>query len=190
MVANALSRKAASRGSLTLFLVGERPLALDVYSLANGFVRRYRSPIGWFNAFKVRPWGTDWLRDSMDKVKLIQERLLTAQGRQKSYADPEVRDLEFMVRELVLLKMYHSDGSHVIIWDLVLLDQNLTFEEESIAILDRQDLKLRLKEIASVKVQWRHLPIEDESRETDSDMRSRYLQLFEDTVLIAEKRTP
>ena len=33
--------------------------------------RRFRSPIGWFDAFDVRPWGTDLLRESLDKVKLI-----------------------------------------------------------------------------------------------------------------------
>ena len=33
--------------------------------------RRCRSPICWFDAFEVRPWGTDLLRESLDKVKLI-----------------------------------------------------------------------------------------------------------------------
>ena len=48
--------------------------------------RRCRFPIGWFDAFEVRPWSTDLLRESLDKVKLIQDRLLMAQSRQKSYA--------------------------------------------------------------------------------------------------------
>ena len=51
------------------------------------YSRRCRSPIGWFDAFEVRPWGTDFLRDSMEKVKSIQEKLLVAQSRQKEYAD-------------------------------------------------------------------------------------------------------
>ena len=63
--------------------------------------RRCRSPIGWFDAFEVRPWGTDLLRESLDNVKLIQDKLLMAQSRQKSYADQEIRDLEFMVGERV-----------------------------------------------------------------------------------------
>ena len=67
--------------------------------------RRCRSPIGWFDAFEVRPWGTNLLRVSLDKVKLIQDRLLMPQSRQKSYADRKVRDLEFMVGERVLLKV-------------------------------------------------------------------------------------
>ena len=44
----------------------------------------------------------DLLRESLDKVKLIQDRLLMAQSRQKSYADRKIRDLEFMVGERVL----------------------------------------------------------------------------------------
>ena len=72
--------------------------------------RRCRSSIGWFDAFEVRPWGTDFLRESLDKVKLIQDRVLMAQSRQKSYADRKIRDLEFMVGEKVLLKVSPMKG--------------------------------------------------------------------------------
>ena len=40
--------------------------------------------------------------------------------------------------------------------DSVELGPDLTFEEEPIAILDRHVQKLRTKEIALVKVQWKH----------------------------------
>ncbi|XP_059310109.1 uncharacterized protein LOC132061282 [Lycium ferocissimum] len=53
-----------------------------------------------------------------------------------------------------MLKKYHSDGSYIIQWDLVLFYRNLSFEEEPVVILDRQVRKLRSKEIASVKVKW------------------------------------
>ncbi|XP_059277647.1 uncharacterized protein LOC132031746 [Lycium ferocissimum] len=51
---------------------------------------------------------------------------------------------------------------------------NLSFEEEPVAILDRQVRKLRSKDIASIKVQWKHRPIEEATWETEADMRSRY----------------
>ena len=63
-----------------------------------------------FDAFEVRPWGTDLLRDSLDKVKRIQEKLLAAQSRKKEYADRKVRDLEFMGGEQVLLKVSPMKG--------------------------------------------------------------------------------
>ena len=71
---------------------------------------RCRYPIGWFDAFEVRPWGTDLLRESLDKVKFIQEKLLAAQNRQKEYADRKVRDFDFMEGEQVLLKVSPMKG--------------------------------------------------------------------------------
>ena len=53
----------------------------------------------------VRPWGTDILWESLDKVKFIQEKLLAALNRHKEYADRNVRDLDFMEGEQVLLKV-------------------------------------------------------------------------------------
>ena len=50
------------------------------------------------------------------------------------------------------LKKYHQGDAHVIQWYSLLLDQNMTFEEELVTILDRQISKLRFKEIASVMV--------------------------------------
>ena len=51
------------------------------------------------------------LRESLDKVKLIQDRLLMAQSRQKSYANRKVRDSKFMVGEGVLLKVSPMKGA-------------------------------------------------------------------------------
>ena len=83
------------------------------------------------------------------------------------------------VFHISMLKKYHQGGDHVIQWDSVLLDQNLTFKEEPITILDRQIRKLRSKEVASVKVQWKHRPVEEATWETESDIRSKYPHLFE-----------
>ncbi|XP_015161846.1 uncharacterized protein [Solanum tuberosum] len=82
------------------------------------------------------------------------------------------------VLHISMLKKYHQGGTHMIQQDSVLLDQNLTFEEEPVTILDRQIRKLRSKDIASVKVQWKYRPVEEATWETESDMRSIYHQLF------------
>ena len=42
-----------------------------------------------------------------------------------------------------MLKRYHGDGNYIIRWDSVLLDENLSYEEEPVAILDREVHKLR-----------------------------------------------
>ena len=46
----------------------------------------------------------------MEKVKVIRDRLLTAQSRQKSYADNRRRDLEFQVDDWVFLKVSPMKG--------------------------------------------------------------------------------
>ena len=51
-----------------------------------------------------------------------------------------------------MLKRYHGDGNYINRWDSVLLDENLSYEEESVAILDREIRKLISREIASIKV--------------------------------------
>ena len=84
--------------------------SIDMAPFEALYGRRCRSPIGLFDAFEVRPWGTDLLRESLDKVKFIQEKLLAAQNRQKEYADRKVRDLDFMEGEQVLLKVSPMKG--------------------------------------------------------------------------------
>ncbi|XP_069155760.1 uncharacterized protein [Solanum lycopersicum] len=78
-----------------------------------------------------------------------------------------------------MLRKYIPDESHVISLNSVELGLDLTYEEEPIAILDKQIRKLRTKELVSVKVQWKHRSVREATWETESDMRARYPQLFE-----------
>ena len=54
--------------------------------------------------------GIDLLRESLDKVKFIQEKILETQNRQKEFADRKVRDLDFKECEQVLLKVSPMKG--------------------------------------------------------------------------------
>ncbi|XP_070048605.1 uncharacterized protein [Nicotiana tomentosiformis] len=74
------------------------------------YSRRCRSCIGWFEPDEARLYGTDLVKDTLDKVKLIHERLRTTQSRHKSYANQKARDLSFMVGEKVLLKVSLMNG--------------------------------------------------------------------------------
>ena len=42
-----------------------------------------------------------------------------------------------LVFHVSMMKRYHGDGNYIIRWDSVLLDENLSYEEEPVAILDR-----------------------------------------------------
>ena len=52
----------------------------------------------------------DLIRDTPEKVSLIRQRLLTAQSRQKNYANVRRRPLEFEVGDHVFLKVMPKRG--------------------------------------------------------------------------------
>lgn len=72
--------------------------------------RIYRSSIGWFGTIAVESMGVDMLRDNLEQVWLIQSRLVIAQSLQKSYADRRIQPLEFVVRDMVWLKVLPLKG--------------------------------------------------------------------------------
>ncbi|XP_070056604.1 uncharacterized protein [Nicotiana tomentosiformis] len=152
--------------------------------------RRCCSRMGWFEHGEASLLGTYLVRDALEKVKFIQERLRTTQSKQKSYADRKARDeaLErvgevayilalppslsgvHIVFHAFMLQKYYRDMTHVLDFISGQLDKVLTYEEKPMANLDRQVHKLRLKNIASVKVQCRGQPVEEATWETDHDM--------------------
>ncbi|XP_055803392.1 uncharacterized protein LOC129872424 [Solanum dulcamara] len=56
--------------------------------------------------------------------------------------------------------------------------EELAYEEQPIAILDRQIRRLRTKNVASVKVLWQNRNREKMTWKAEEDMRHRYLYLF------------
>ncbi|XP_055830750.1 uncharacterized protein LOC129899750 [Solanum dulcamara] len=72
--------------------------------------RKCRSPIGWFDVGETKLIGPDVVQQAVDKVKLIRERLLATQSRQKSYADKLRRPLEFQIGDWVFLKVSPMKG--------------------------------------------------------------------------------
>ena len=67
--------------------------------------RPCRSPLCWTEVGESSITGPDLIRDTFEKVRLIQQRFLTTQSRQKSYADVRRRPLEFEVGDHVFLKV-------------------------------------------------------------------------------------
>ncbi|XP_075081711.1 uncharacterized protein LOC142166406 [Nicotiana tabacum] len=78
-----------------------------------------------------------------------------------------------MVFHVSMLRKYYKDLSYVFHFSSVHLDNDLTYDEEPLAILDRQVQKLRSKDISSIKVQWRVQLVEEATWETEHDMRSK-----------------
>nr|XP_009768542.1 PREDICTED: uncharacterized protein LOC104219544 [Nicotiana sylvestris] len=133
--------------------------------------RRCRSPIGWFEVGEAELLGTNLMHQVMEKVKIIQERLKAAQSRQKSYADIRRRKLEF--QKVV------GDPSTIVPIEAIEVNEELSYEEISVAIFDRQVRKLRNKEVTSVKVLWKSQQVEEATWEVESEMKAKYPHLFE-----------
>ncbi|XP_055826426.1 uncharacterized protein LOC129894822 [Solanum dulcamara] len=196
--------------------------------------KKYRLSIGWFDVGEIKFIGPDLIQQAIDKVKLIQERLLAAQSRQKAYADNQRRPLEFQVDDWVFLKVspmkgvmrfdkkgklssryigpyqivrkvrkvayeldlpadleavhpvFHvsmlrkfiGDPSRVFPIQDIQVTEELSYEEQSMAISDRQVRRLCTKDVASVKVLWRNNHREEMTWEAEEEMKKKYPQLF------------
>ena len=72
--------------------------------------RKCRSPICWDeNADKIL-LGPELVEKTTADIALIRQRMLTAQSRQKSYADLKRRDIEFVVGDKVFVRVSPSKG--------------------------------------------------------------------------------
>ncbi|KAK6145549.1 hypothetical protein DH2020_022369 [Rehmannia glutinosa] len=72
--------------------------------------RKCRSPLHWEKRKSPLIPKVDLVQEAMEKVKLIKERIRTAQSRQKSYADKRRKDLEFEVGDEVFLRLSPRKG--------------------------------------------------------------------------------
>ncbi|XP_070045232.1 uncharacterized protein [Nicotiana tomentosiformis] len=81
---------------------------MDPYKALYG--KQCRSLISWFESGEAQLLGTELIRDALEKVKLIQDRLRKARSRHKSYADWKARDVAFMVGERVLFRVSPMKG--------------------------------------------------------------------------------
>ena len=72
--------------------------------------RPCQSPICWTKVGESSITGLDMMRDTSEKVGLIQQCLLTTQSRQKSYTDKRRRPQEFEVGDHVFLKVMPKRG--------------------------------------------------------------------------------
>ena len=196
--------------------------------------RKCRSSVHWYETGQSSIDQTDFMMETTEAVKMIRERLETAQSRQKSYADKRRSPLEFQVGDAVFLKVaplkgvmrfgkkgklspryvgpfeiierigkvayklalspelssvhnvfhvsmlkkYVSDPSHVLTQDAIEVQEDLTYEEKPVKILDRQDKMLRNKIIPLVKVLWKNHKMEEATWEREDDMKARYPELF------------
>ena len=78
-----------------------------------------------------------------------------------------------------MLKNCLGDPSYIVQTENFGIKESLSYEEILIKISYRQVRKLRIKEVASIKVFWRNQFVEKETWEVEEDMKKRYFHPFE-----------
>ena len=78
-----------------------------------------------------------------------------------------------------MLRKYRSDESHILLVREIQIQEDLSYDEEPKAILDREVKRLRNKQVPLVKVLWQHHGREEATCELEATMRAQYPQLFD-----------
>ena len=77
------------------------------------------------------------------------------------------------------LKKYCPDPRHVLAAEEIELQEDLSFKEEPVKILDQKVKVLRTKSVPLVKVLWQYHDVQEITWETEERMRKLYPQLFD-----------
>ena len=67
--------------------------------------RPCRSPMCWMESGEASLIGLELVKETTNKIRVIRDRLLAWQSRQKSYADHRMRPLEFHIGDHVFLRV-------------------------------------------------------------------------------------
>ncbi|XP_063946018.1 uncharacterized protein LOC135151485 [Daucus carota subsp. sativus] len=138
------------------------------------------------------------IQQTKEAVDVIRNRFIAAQDRQRKYADPHRKDVEYEIGEAVLLKVsswkgiarfgkkgklnprfnFNPDTKCIIENEPVDIESDLSYIEQLVSILDRKDKLLRNKTVPLVKVLWRNPKVEESMWELESDMFDKYPHLF------------
>jgi hypothetical protein len=81
-----------------------------------------------------------------------------------------------------MLRKYIPNPVLVVEYEHLGIEEELTYEEKPVRILDHNEKFLRTKTIPIVKVLWRNQGVKDASWEAEQDMRNRYPHFFEEHV--------
>ena len=77
-----------------------------------------------------------------------------------------------------MLSKYIPDPSHVLQPQMVELNEDLSYEEYPVTVVDRQVRQLQTKDIPMVKVLWSNHSVEDYTWEAEAEIRKTYPYLF------------
>ncbi|XP_055800345.1 uncharacterized protein LOC129869741 [Solanum dulcamara] len=91
---------------------------------------------------------------------------------------PADLDAVHPVFHVSMLRKFVGDPSRVFPVQDIQVTEELSYEEQTVAILDHQVRRLRTKDVASVKVLWCNNNREEMTWEAEEEMNKKYPQLF------------
>ncbi|PKI53581.1 hypothetical protein CRG98_026031 [Punica granatum] len=136
--------------------------------------RACRAPLSWNEVGERQLTGPKIVDLTIEKVKIL-ERIGKVSYRLA--LPPELSHIH-NVFHVSILRKYIPDPSHVLSYQPVELNEDLTYEEEPVEILDRKEQVLRTKRIPLLKVLWRSHTREEATWEPEDSMRVKYPYLF------------
>ena len=83
------------------------------------------------------------------------------------------------VFHISMLRRYVSNPSHILSYETLQVQEDLSYEEMPMEILDHKDQVLRNKTIRLVKVLWRNHSTGEASWERKDEMKTKYPHLFQ-----------
>ena len=81
-----------------------------------------------------------------------------------------------------ILKKYVHDVTHVIDWNVIQVELEGDFLVELDCILEKREISLWNCSIGQVKVQWKHLALDEATWELEIQMREAYPFLFQEDM--------
>ena len=77
-----------------------------------------------------------------------------------------------------MLRKYHRDARHIVEYEQVDMQPDLTYVEKPVSIIDKKEQVLRNKVIKLVRVLWQNHNVEESTWELESTMLEKYPHLF------------
>ncbi|XP_073153121.1 uncharacterized protein [Henckelia pumila] len=133
---------------------------------------RCRTPLFWDEIGKRQVEGPQMIQEMTDVVELIRKRIKVMRFGLKGKLSPR------FICPFEILEKYVADESHILHLTEVQLDQDLSYVERPLRILDRKDKVIRNKSIPLVMVQWQRRGTEEATWELESWMRAEHPELF------------
>ncbi|GJW31219.1 putative reverse transcriptase domain-containing protein [Tanacetum coccineum] len=137
--------------------------------------RKCRSPICRGEVEDSQLMGPELVRETIEKIIQIKNRLLTARSCQKSYTDVRRKPKEFSVGDMVMLKRCLADLNLIIPLEEIQLDDKLHLIEEPV---DREVKQLKQSRITIIKVCWNSRRGPEFTWEREDFFKNKYPHLF------------